>query len=192
MNKMLKGSIVLGLSMLLLTGCQQEDISSNYDKYKPDTSTSSYDNSYDYDSSDDEEDVDDDSLEEDLDKDLEEEYDYPNDNGYEYDEKVEEATNMIQELADEVCTNFITDINVDEDKVTLDLTYIDVDISDMDESEVTEFCDYIGLCDTIDTLCDTVQDTYADIANKDMNVTVTVYDCNYREMYSTIRYSFIY
>ena len=54
MNKMLKGSIVLGLSMLLLTGCQQEDISSNYDKYKPDTSTSSYDNSYDYDSSDDE------------------------------------------------------------------------------------------------------------------------------------------
>lgn len=188
MNKMLKGSIVLGLSMLLLTGCQQEDISSNYDKYKPDTSTSSYDDSYDYDSSDDEEDVDDDSLEEDL----EEEYDYPNDNGYEYDEKVEEATNMIQELADEVCTNFITDINVDEDKVTLDLTYIDVDISDMDESEVTEFCDYIGLCDTIDTLCDTVQDTYADIANKDMNVTVTVYDCNYREMYSTIRYSFIY
>ena len=182
MNKMLKGSIVLGLSMLLLTGCQQEDISSNYDKYKPDTSTSSYDNSCDYDSSDDEEDVDDDSLEE--------EYDYPNDNGYEYDEKVEEATNIIQELADEVCTNFITDINVDEDKVTLDLTYIDVDISDMDESEVTEFCDYIGLCDTIDTLCDTVQDTYADIANKDMNVTVTVYDCNYREMYSTIRYSF--
>ena len=190
MNKMLKGSIVLGLSMLLLTGCQQEDISSNYDKYKPDTSTSSYDNSYDYDSSDDEEDVDDDSLEEDLDEDLEEEYDYPNDNGYEYDEKVEEATNIIQELADEVCTNFITDINVDEDKVTLDLTYIDVDISDMDESEVTEFCDYIGLCDTIDTLCDTVQDTYADIANKDMNVRVTVYDCNYREMYSTIRYSF--
>lgn len=190
MNKMLKGSIVLGLSMLLFTGCQQEDISSNYDKYKPDTSTSSYDNSYDYDSSDDEEDVDDDSLEEDLDEDLEEEYDYPNDNGYEYDEKVEEATNIIQELADEVCTNFITDINVDEDKVTLDLTYIDVDISDMDESEVTEFCDYIGLCDTIDTLCDTVQDTYADIANKDMNVRVTVYDCNYREMYSTIRYSF--
>lgn len=190
MNKMLKGTVVLGLSMLLLTGCQQEDISSNYDKYKPDTSTSSYDNSYDYDSSDDEEDVDEDSLEEDLDEDLEEEYDYPNDNGYEYDEKVEEATNMIQELADEVCTNFITDINVDEDKVTLDLTYIDVDISDMDESEVTEFCDYIGLCDTIDTLCDTVQDTYADIANKDMNVRVTVYDCNYREMYSTIRYSF--
>lgn len=184
MNKMLKGSIVLGLSMLLLTGCQQEDISSNYDKYKPDTSTSSYDDSYDYGSSDDEEDIDDDSLEEEYD------YDYPNDNGYEYDEKVEEATNMIQELADEVCTNFITDINVDEDKVTLDLTYIDVDISDMDESEVTEFCDYIGLCDTIDTLCDTVQDTYTNIANKDMNVRVTVYDCNYREMYSTIRYSF--